>query len=182
MTTSINKFTQEEYSALANYNPHTHYIIINHQAAEGVSPIEIVAKDSITCWQKILRFFDRGDFAHKTIHIVEVAQFLANEKVEQSVIDQQKDDWSGRCVRAESIQGSNDTNAYKAYHRLCCLAEKAHKKGCDVLLEKMSVTATFKHPDQEEFEFLLNPEHTYGLSEGQIQQYLSSLQKSGQPA
>lgn len=178
MTNSLRKFTDKEYSALASFNPELHSIIIHNQVKENESPIEIVAKNSINCWQKILRFFGKGKLAHKKIHIVEVAEFLSMYQVEEG-----KKEWLQRCAIGSEIKANLDSPAYRTYHTLCYLAERAHRKGCDVLLERVSVRATLVRPSSEDPEqapqtFLLNPEHTHGLDEMQLQQYAMSLKEN----
>lgn len=178
MTHSLRSFTNQECVALAAFDPNLHSIVIDSQNTGNKSPIEIVAKNSITCWQKILRFFGIGNLANKKIHIVEVAEFLSMYQVEEG-----KKEWLQRCAIGSEIKANLDSPAYRTYHTLCYLAERAHRKGCDVLLERVSVRATLVRPSSEDPEqapqtFLLNPEHTHGLDEMQLQQYAMSLKEN----
>lgn len=120
--TPLPSFSPEEISLLVNYQPKTQYILIRETYSNGECPIEIIAKNSITCWQKFLRLFNCGTLAHKKIHLIDVCAYLAQHEMHSLKLDWAKEPSSEKGI---------------AYFKLCALAQKEEqKKASSFFIEK----------------------------------------------
>lgn len=126
MSLPISRISQQELTAIAQCDFNRSIIAIDTKA-EGGPKITTLSRDDVTCWQLFLRWFNCGTLADKQVHLNDVTRYF------------------NQCNWATAANLAPNSDGYRAYHKVCILANKAlYHKWDETLFINVSPTVVEK--------------------------------------